>query len=405
MSSDYNTLRNSQQAQPTTTSERYTRLTENGKYYFKNAGYSCTDDRRVVNLATPVSTIPANLSNAQVEFKINADSIDVLDYPVLAGHFLNDSLAAASMAGLAHYINRIEIVSPSGETLWSTVSQELLLSNLFLDKSTFEEVCYASDLSTVFQPNFSSVGTGQHLEVYMPIWGFFKSCKLAIFCIPYLTVRIIFNPSSRVIQTGAEMKCSNLQLLLVGKKLKTSSKNAIIDVYRNPRISTSLSHLAVDRITETRNLSSGQQVEILLQGARGICSLIFVTVRKEADINTPSGACLYHHMDKMQILDSAGNSLLGSYVRPPKFRYFLQGVDFGNSSASLGLDMIVFSTDPVGSFARGEVDGYCVITGQEKLTFIVPTDSFVNGNYVIDVRCYMYENLNILNGNLSVSNY
>lgn len=88
----------------------------------------------------------------------------------------------------------------------------------------------------------------------------------------------------------------------------------------------------------------------------------------------------------MQVLDSAGNSLLGSYVRPPKFRYFLQGVDFG-------------------SFARGEVDGYCVITGQEKLTFIVPPAPFVNGNYVIDVRCYMYENLNILNGNLSVSNY
>jgi hypothetical protein len=398
--SSYNFIRQSHVSQPTVTSDRFLTVTnDQGFSAYKNSDYYAVDDKQTISLVSPSTTVPSSLSNAQVDFKIENGSIDLLSFPVLRAQFLNSSGSNSSMSSLHLMISRIDVLSADGRILWNTNGQELYLSNLFLDKNTYQASCADMGLSTSYGQLATVVANGATIDLLMPIWGFFKSTKLFIEGINGpLIVRVYFNPSSFSVITGAEMTCQSLNFLLYGRSLKSASKRAIMDVYRS-RIPLALSHLAVDRKTEAMSLTAGQNIRIVLSGLSGTCAFIIMTMRLASTSNLPASACTYLNVDTLDCQDNGGNSLIGAYARDYRSRRLLQAINLGNDASVVNHDAIWFSNDPVSSFSRGCNGGYAILTGSEALVFKTAS-TLPSANYLIDIRAYMFENTIINQGNI-----
>lgn len=399
--SSYNFIRQSHVSQPTTVSDRFlTVQNDQGVMAYKNVDYYSIDDKQTISLVSPSTSVPSSLSSAQVDFKLENGSIDILSYPVLSARFLNASGSNCSMSSLHLMIQRIDVLDGTGRILWNTNAQELFLSNLFLDKNTYGACCADIGLSTAYAQNATVVATTGTIDFLMPIFGFFKATKLFIEGLKGpLVVRVYFNPSSFYVVTGAEMTCQSLNLLLYGRNLKSSSKRALLDVYRD-RIPLALTHLSVDRKTESMALTAGQTVRIILSGLSGTCAFIIMTMRTASTANAPATACTYISQDTIDVQDNGGNSLIGSFARDYKSRHLLQAINFGNdANTSLNHDVISFANDPVSSFSRGVQSGYAILTGSEAIIFKTAS-TLSSATYQIDIRAYMYENAVINNGNI-----
>lgn len=388
-------------ANPTTVSDKFIMVqNEEGKYAYKNSDYSANDDKQVISLVSPATAVPASLGGSQVDFKIEPGAIDILSYPVLQAIFLNNTGATGSRTSLHLEVQRLEVLAGDGSKLWTTIDQDLFLSNVFLDRVTFEACVGDMGLTTSYAQAGDLIANGDTYELLMPIYGFFKSCKIAICAIKQpIILRFTFNPSSYTVITGTQMTCQNLNLILYGKNLKTAARNAVKKIYNDPRIPVVLSHLSVDRKTETMALVGGQTYTIVLAGCSGVCSSILLTIRLASTANVPAGETNYNYVETLEVTDNGGMSLIGSYARSPKVRHLLQANMLGNNSSLLRHDFVHFSTDPVASFSRGVVGGYAVITGTEKITFKTTT-TLSSASYIVDIKCYMYENLVAFNGSL-----
>ncbi len=401
----YNHLRSSEAAAPTTVSDQHITVMDEttGRYVYKRANYHATDDRNVIGQLSPNNTVPALLGGAVITFKLQHGIVDVLKYPVLSCTFLNNTGATATRASLHSSISRIDIDGPDGSSLWNSCDQELLFANtLFIDRNTYEATASKLGLTTTYGQALTSVASTASIKMILPIYGFFLSTGIALMSGAYngeLTIKITFAPGAASIGTGAELTCTDMKLLLVGKDLKSASRNALLKLYKDPRVPLSYSHLSCDRLVFNQALFASNSYQLKLSGAHGVCAFMLVSVRTAATIGTVLGAHTYVPLDTVNVLDGGSSSLIGSWDRDAELRALQYANMLGNNSYNnMGVELISFSTDPIQAW-KGQTNGFALITGNESLVFRT-TSTLSPANYVIDVRFYMYETLYISNGQI-----
>ena len=397
----YNEYRNKQVAQATVASDRYISVVDaNGKYSYRNSDYSCHDDKKVMVSLPAANSVPSALASAQIDFRIEPGSIDVLDYPCLDMLFTNGTGSNATMNSLALSIQRLDVVSASGNVLHSILGQELHLSNQFLNKDTYDALCIDMGTTTAYAQAVTATADAATLNLVQPIFPFFKAAKLYIGGMKgAIILRFYFNASTYTVVTGAAMTLTSAALILVGKQLKESAKAAIRDVWLSPNIPLRLAHLTIDRITSTQTLTAGQIVNLPLNGLSGLCAFLIITVRIASTALT-TAPIAYLPLGTIDVKANNGNSLCGSYARTARMRHIQSAILFANASNATGAEIIPFCADPVSAWSRGENSGYAVLTSNESLQFVCPA-AITTVSHIITVMAYNYTDLVSFNGVLS----
>lgn len=403
MSGNYNTVRNSSIASITTLSDKFITVQEaDGNYVLRNEGYSAVNDKKVIAQLSPVTQVPANLSNSQIDFRLE-NIIDVLEYPTLQWTWLNNTGANASVSASPFHIQRIDVMAQNGNSiLFSTYDQEIYLSYLWLDRNTYEAQSSAIGLDNNYQNLGTVVPNNNTITLNCPLYGFWKAVKIALVGIKSpIVLRVYFNQQSNIVLTGSVMTCQSLSLILRGKALKNMARKELEDTYSPMnKIPLSLAHLSVDRMTVTQNLVAGQNTKIILTGLTGVCAFLVFTLRSTADITSPSAQNLYFQVKNYDIYDSQGSSLIGYYQRDIQ----TSQIDFANNwgnraftatwgtvpANNTGINIMSWASNPRASFATGVNSGYAIFTGQETLSFTCDS-GLVGGQYQIDIRGYMHE--------------
>jgi len=365
----YQALKQHAAALTTQSADQYVQVQDpSGNVVMRNKGYYSLDDSEAMGQVTASTSVASSLGGTQVDFKIEPSAIDGLNFPVLRAVFLNSSGANASRNSLHSEVNRLDVLNAKGDVLWSTTGQEMFFANtLFSDRNAFIDCCAKLGLTSAFAQLNTVVADAATQTLLLPIYGFFLGCKLFIEALSGpLILRFYFNASTFTVVTGAQMSCQSLSLVLMGKNMKALTKKKLEEVWHKDYIPLSLSHFSVDRIQVSQALAASTRYSISLQGFTGVCGLIVLSIRLAITANT-TAQYTYITMDTVDLLDGSNTSLIGSYPRPEDIRILHHANKYRNASCNLGLDVINFCKDPIGSFSLGVVSGYKLITGQETI--------------------------------------
>lgn len=404
MSANYEQIKRSVNAEATMKSDQFIQLQENsGRYVYKPANYYAYNDKRVISSISANSSVPASLSNAVVDFKIENSVVDVMQYPSLDMQFTNSSGVALTAVATPLWINHIEVYGNNGSTLLANITgDDLFMQYFFLDRSTYEAQCTAIGLTTAYANAGTSIANGASLELNLPLYHLFKAIHLANCGLRSgLLLRFFFANAITTYLTGGPLVCNGLNLVVRGKSLKQDAKRGLLELYSDrSRIPISLPHLAIDRVQITQPLQAGQVVPIVLTAPHGVCSFLIFTVRLASDVNTPNNQTNYIRMQDWDILDASNKSLIGALRRNINVQQIDYANNWGNNAwANSNFHIMCWSNLPRESFASGTNSGFCILTGNEKLSFTCPS-TLASATYLIEVKCYMHANILVEKGTL-----
>ena len=393
--SNYNFIKNQNIAQATTVSDKFVQVQEqDGSLVLKNADYySYGGDKKVIAQISPQTQVPSNLANAQIDIKIE-NILDVLDFPVIQWTYVNNTGANASVVCAPLHFQRIDVTSNGSNVLFQTYDQELFMSNFWLDRTTYEALASTEGLTNAYANTATVVSNGGSITMNCPLFGFFKAAKLAPYALPVpLLLRLYFNSSALINLTGAPMTCQNLKLICHGKMLKSGPKGELMSVYKNMRIPLALSHLSVDRQSSTQQLGPSQNVKLILTGITGVVAYLVMTIRLATDSAVSTGLVNYIRMDSFDVLDSQGASLNGFYNRDVQTQQISWAQNFGNNAwTNSNFAISCWSADPRNAFACGQNSGYCIMSGNEYISFNTPS-TLASNSYIIDIRAWVHESI------------
>ena len=268
MSNNYDLHRNSTVGQATMVSDQFLQVREeSGKIVYKHANYYSINDKKVITAISPSTSVPSSLSNAVVDFKID-NVVDVLQYISLQISLTNGTGTTGAVVCAPLFISRVDIFAQNGSQLLTSIyGQELYHQYLMLDENTYLAQASVLGMSSNYTSSASTVADGASIILNLPIYHFFKAVQIALCGTNSpLLVRFSFSNSSTYMVGGSNFTCTDLTLIVRGKSLKSSSKSILQEVYQNGRIPLSLSHLGIDRMSITQNLSASQVVQIPLAG-------------------------------------------------------------------------------------------------------------------------------------------
>lgn len=392
---NYEQLKLSQNAQPTIHMDRFTTVQDRfGNLTYKQNGYYATNDRRVISSINSTTQVPSSLNNSTVDFKVDNKLADVLDMLDLQIEFLNSTGANSSIKAAPCLLNRYEVISAQGVTIFTSQMEEIYLSNLFLDKNAYEALASVQDLNVAtYAPNatvVANLGTGRYNIL---LHGFFKACKVALCGLTGpLTVRFMFNPSTLYLGTGADMTCTGLTLVCHGRRISSNSRRELQDIYNNGRIPVSLSHLSCDRMVLTQNLAPSTTIQIPLNGLRGVCSFLIFTIKLSATYLT-TAPLTYIAADSFDIADSSSSSLIGGLARNRNIQRIHWASCFQNEGVNqTGINFVSFAVDPRAAFSQGSNSGYCIFTGNEVLKINLSAATTA-ASHQIEIRAWMQESV------------
>lgn len=392
--SNYQYLKNTNIAQATVLSDSFLQVQEgDGKIVFKQGDFFAMTDKKQIVQVSPTTQVPSNLSNAQVDFKIE-NVIDQIEYITLQWTYVNNTGANASVVAAPLHIQRIDVTPNGNGVLFQTYDQEMYMQYFYLDRNTYEAQASAIGLTTAYTDSAVVVPPLGTLTLNLPLYGFWKAIKIAPYCLTVpLLLRLYFNSSNLIVLTGSTMTCQDLKMIIRGKTLKNGPRNDLMKIYKDAKIPMSLAHLAVDRQSNTQLLGPNQQVKYVLTGITGICAFLLFTVRLAANANSAAGQCTYIRMTNFDVLDAQGASAIGYYLRDVQTQQIDYSANYGNQAwLSKEFQIVSWANNPRGSFATGQNSGYFIFTGNEYLQFTTPPGLAID-SYIIDVRGYMHENL------------
>jgi hypothetical protein len=213
-----------------------------GKMVYKQDNYYAYNDKKAIVSILPSSAIPASLSSASVDFRIE-NPIDVIQYPALQISLLNSTGGNITAVGAPLWIETIKVLAQNGGTeIFSTTGEDIFHSNFFLNRDQYESQCSALQLSTAYANVGATTADAGTLVMKLPLYAFWKAVGLApIGLNSPIVIRIKFAPTSLTNITGTAFTCTNLQLLVRGKTLKQQQKMALREIYNQNRIPLSLS--------------------------------------------------------------------------------------------------------------------------------------------------------------------
>ena len=382
-------------AATTAYSDNFIQLQEpTGKVVYKNADYMAISDKKNIVQLSPTTQVSSNLSSAQIDFKIE-NIIDQIEYPTLQWTLTNNTGSNASAVSAPFFIQRIDTMAQNGSTLIHSVyDQELFMQYFYLDRNTYEAEASTIGLTNTYDDAGTVVANGASIVFNLPLYGFWKAVKIAPYALATpLLVRIYFNPSSLIVLTGTMMTCVSLNMIIRGKMLKSGPKDALLKIYKNPKVPLSLAHLSIDRQTITVNLQASQTVKLIVTGVTGIVSFLIFTVRLASDTTSAANQHNYIQMPSFDFLDSSGASLIGFYQRDIYTQQIDYANNFGNNAwLDQTFHIISWSSNPRQSFVTGSNFGYCIATGNEYLTFTTGS-GLASNSYQVDIRAYCHENI------------
>jgi len=378
-------LRSSPNAQQTIESERWIPVKEvvNNRFVFKNSDYSANEDWNEVSRIPAEGNVPTALSNQTISFKIDSTNVDMLHYPCLEVLLTNSTGANASRTSLHLEVNRVDVYNgENGDPIWNTTGQELHIATGFIPKNVWDCTYGLFGMTALYAQAGTVVADGATQELLLPLFGFFKACKLFLAGLANsLRVKISFYPSTYSILTGAEMSLTNINLVLYGRNLQPKSKLEALQKYRHAKIPMALSHLSIDRVEKTETLAASSRYSFTLNsGSAGVCAFMIMSIRLASTANAAATSTTYITADTLDIINSKNDSICGGYARRSAARQLQHASLFQNGSYIPITNAVYFASDPVGAYARGINSGHYLITGNEQ---VVITTLCRNGRWII----------------------
>lgn len=366
------------------------------------AHHSVEIKNKICVSVSPSTSVPSDaLNRGKIEFRLEKGSIDILTHAILKIALTNSTGANVGLAQSQVLVDRIEIYSQNGNKLLTTMyGQELWLNNVFHDKFEFDYMSTALNTTTTYG-NAAVIANGTSKVLEIPILQVFSTAHLSLAALRNeLLVRVYFNDSSLTLVSGSLLTCDNITLLLKGYNEPSIFKQQRAELYNSKSFIIPVK--LYQRNTQTLTLAASTGYTMVLSGISGLVSGLFITLRS-ATITAANQVTYLQQLDQIDIQESNGTSMIGSYKRSnldflDEYAESFKNV-FGSNS---GFYFISFSEDIVGDVKSGNTLGNHIMNGFQKLAFTT-LSTLTPGSYVVDVRALCSEHLMIQNGVLSVS--
>eukprot|EP01127_Copromyxa_protea_P010584 TRINITY_DN2582_c0_g1_i1.p1 TRINITY_DN2582_c0_g1~~TRINITY_DN2582_c0_g1_i1.p1 ORF type:complete len:259 (+),score=31.21 TRINITY_DN2582_c0_g1_i1:127-903(+) len=238
----------------------------------------------------------------------------------------------------------------------------------------------------------ASTASGEYI---IPLFHLFQACKLHLAGLKgEITVRVKTAGASRAILAGSHPSVTDVSLIMKGYAEPDYRRQSRVAVY-NGKLPVKLPFKNWQRVQANLTLAVNSKYNVILQGLSGPVMGMFVAVRSAP--NTGAGQGTYQAISSLDIQLAGGESLTGHYVKTD-VDMKLECAELLNNKFATAKDwyFISFSSDPSGDYGTGNVSGYQVFTGNEKL--VINTGALTPGSFQIDVLALCPAHLDIRDG-------
>ena len=344
------------------------------------------------------------LNSAQVDYKLDASDVSVIDHAFLCVNITNSTGAAVTLPPTPFWFDKIEVLAPNSNTLCTLYDIELWQSICMLPRVDFDSLATLMGTTTAYSTAGVTIANNGSTELYLPLITLFNACRLHL---PGINASLTFpfyaKPSAMTLIAGSHPTITKAVMLLCGFDESQDKRNARTAVYRNrvPRFSRTPLYLPFynwERFTQTLTLNPSVKSDIKLSGFSGMFSSLFIVIRAKPLSAANQGT--YIALDSFSVADESGAIFDGNHIKThARSRIIIAGQMHNLSAANVNYYMVPFSSDVVGDFISGQVHGYQVFKGNEVLS-ITPGAGLTAGSYDVDVLALRGNALRIMDGNV-----
>lgn len=389
---------------PTDIAQKYTELVVGKQKIRTSARHRVLAQNRQQLSVQPSTTVPVSLLNGgQLEFRINKGVIDIIDYCMVKLNITNNSGGASVLTPSQFLAQRIDIYGDNGGVLLKQIYPlELYLENALLTRNEFENFSAALGLNaSTYASLATSIANTATAELYIPIWQPFYPAKLHASALSgELIVRILFNPTALTHVSGSLVDVTDCKLLIKGRD-QHNAVAAHIEQHYKSNIPLQLSFMNIQRTTQTLALAASTTYNLILSGIRGICSILFFTIRPAA--LTAGNILTFTAVQDYDIQNSDGSSINGFQRRNATEGLLDYAETFDNLfRKNVNFHCISFSTDPISDFTFGSNHGFQAFSSFEKLSFTTAA-GLSSASYQVDVIAFCHDHLTVDMGRITAT--
>lgn len=348
------------------------------------------------------------LDGAVVDYHLTTHDVSVIDHVFMKFVVKNvHASAAVALYTPSVWFDSIELMNAQSNVLATIHDIDNLLALYMLPRNDFEQLAGGLLTDEDYAYASTSVTAGSQVELYLPLYTLFSSCRLHLPGIKGPVILRFRTKPKALIYSGtgtpnvitANVVLSGFDESYAKRNRRSAFYNGLMARFVNTPIF--LPFYSFEHYTYSMSLAAGVKSEIRLSGFSGMMGALFIIVR--ALPLTVSTQAAFVKLDEYTVTDQSGTHFAGNYSKTHGMSKIILATQFNNVvGLHKNLYMIPFSSSVQRDFYTGTCNGFGILKGTEILN-IIPA-SGVSGNHQIDIVGMKLSALEIRKGNLQKRN-